>query len=311
MKQIILFVLLFYLTPVYSQKLEWFPIGARWEYDVGFLSGVGKCYNTIVSDTILLGLKCKILQGTCFGDTKDVIRESNGKVYVYKQGLFNLLYDFNVESGDTLYQPGASAISPINCELFPGKQIANLILQSHFLNIGLPGQNIRYYVVDRTLNSNLCPAQRLAYNVEPFGNLYGYFFPIRELAEIIFDLKRYSDSCWDISPKIIYGNGRNDYKVELKINRSCFSVSTHDTKTLSNISIFPNPARDQITIDLEDGRIQDIEVWNINGRSMMRVSGTKSGRQNIDLCALSVGMYIIKVKDRSGMIGVQKVSIVR
>lgn len=71
---------------------------------------------------------------------------------------------------------------------------------------------------------------------------------------------------------------------------------------VSNVSIYPNPANDLITIDGISTDMSQISLMNIHGQLMnIRVIGN-----NIDISNLPDGIYLIKINDKS-----QKIVVVR
>jgi len=63
-----------------------------------------------------------------------------------------------------------------------------------------------------------------------------------------------------------------------------------------NISIFPNPATDFVTIEAED--LSCVEVWDATGRMIKSVPASGNALQ-IDLSGLEAGIYLISAKTRS------------
>ena len=106
---------LFSLTFVvsYSQTNNFAPIGARWYYDdyVNSCPTYPNCGYFIVEsikDTLVLGQECRLLQETYFTpyieipDTSYIVYEDSGIVYLFNNGQFHTLYDFNADVEDTI-----------------------------------------------------------------------------------------------------------------------------------------------------------------------------------------------------------------
>ena len=66
----------------------------------------------------------------------------------------------------------------------------------------------------------------------------------------------------------------------------------------ANISVYPNPANDNITIETPPP--STIEISNIEGQLIktLAASGTKT---NIDVSALPCGVYVVQVKTEKGV----------
>jgi hypothetical protein len=68
----------------------------------------------------------------------------------------------------------------------------------------------------------------------------------------------------------------------------------------SSLRVFPNPATDVITITLNKivGDIDGIEIYNSLGQMVL----TSKQLINVDISTLKTGIYIIKVRNKSGFI---------
>jgi len=66
------------------------------------------------------------------------------------------------------------------------------------------------------------------------------------------------------------------------------------------ISIYPNPAKDKITIEISDGNsVNNIEIFDISGKLIL--SQTILMKNNFGISSLEPGIYIIKVSGNSGV----------
>ena len=68
--------------------------------------------------------------------------------------------------------------------------------------------------------------------------------------------------------------------------------------SLSNISVFPNPFKDQLIIHSER-QLKSILVYNINGSRVFNIENISNNI--IDLSTLNPGMYIMKVETNNGL----------
>jgi len=80
--------------------------------------------------------------------------------------------------------------------------------------------------------------------------------------------------------------------------RSCVNTGFIELNNRLNISVFPNPATDKVT--LECTCQSDVEILNIEGQILKRLT-THDIYTNIDLSDLSGGVYIIKAKTPTGI----------
>jgi hypothetical protein len=80
--------------------------------------------------------------------------------------------------------------------------------------------------------------------------------------------------------------------------RSCTNTGVNELNNPINISVFPNPATDKLTIGCT--RQSDIEILNIEGQILIRLT-TRDIYTKVDLSNLSSGIYIIKAKTNMGI----------
>ena len=68
----------------------------------------------------------------------------------------------------------------------------------------------------------------------------------------------------------------------------------------SEISVYPNPAKDYIKLEFSDGSdCQSIEIYSIDGRLVETFPET-SHQTTIDISGLHAGMYIMKIRMADG-----------
>jgi hypothetical protein len=76
------------------------------------------------------------------------------------------------------------------------------------------------------------------------------------------------------------------------------NVSTNDfVKHNLSLTIFPNPTSSKLRLSLQEGNITSIEISNLQGQLLIKQVGEIS---IVDVAALPIGQYIIKVQDKSG-----------
>jgi hypothetical protein len=79
-------------------------------------------------------------------------------------------------------------------------------------------------------------------------------------------------------------------------------------RTLSSVSVYPNPANKDINIvSAED--INKIEVLNFLGQSIYKTSDIKVKSKEIDVTGFNAGQYFVKVVTRGGM-EMKKISVI-
>ena len=67
-----------------------------------------------------------------------------------------------------------------------------------------------------------------------------------------------------------------------------------------NISIYPDPATDKLTIDASQSIPKSIEILNIEGQIIKVITGS-SNKTNVDISELPSGLYFVKVQTEKGI----------
>ncbi len=80
--------------------------------------------------------------------------------------------------------------------------------------------------------------------------------------------------------------------------RSCQSIGVDEINTALNISVFPNPATEKLTIECTSQ--SEIEILNIEGQLLKRLTASDISTL-VDLSNWSSGIYIIKVRNQNGV----------
>ncbi len=81
--------------------------------------------------------------------------------------------------------------------------------------------------------------------------------------------------------------------------------------TEENWSIYPNPANQQIQIELAQTNelIKNIEVNDLLGKTVFKVDGLKTNQQTLDVSSLSKGMYLLSITTQNNLKQVKKLLI--
>lgn len=72
-------------------------------------------------------------------------------------------------------------------------------------------------------------------------------------------------------------------------------VSAPDFSLEENLKIFPNPAREEITIQLTRGKIDSVQIFDIFGKSLLSQKNPDTELIRIPLSGLSSGVYLMQV----------------
>ncbi|HOF17247.1 MAG TPA: T9SS type A sorting domain-containing protein [Bacteroidales bacterium] len=82
-----------------------------------------------------------------------------------------------------------------------------------------------------------------------------------------------------------------------------------NTSLNNYISIFPNPASDQININAFEANILDVIIYDIMGKEIKRYF-VNDNKTTLDVSALQSGLYVLKIKTKEGLL-TRKVQIIR
>ena len=79
---------------------------------------------------------------------------------------------------------------------------------------------------------------------------------------------------------------------EIKIVASAEDTASIDKNNLSNVSLYPSPAQNELTISAEN-TIQNVTVYNVLGRKVQSFNVNATSKK-LDVSSLSTGIYILK-----------------
>ena len=207
----LLLLLLMIVSEGYSQIQEFAPIGAEWHYGIKQFSTEGYVRIKSLSDTIIDGTSCKILEKRCFlydhldGIEKEFVKgheyiaQIGDSIMLYRFGRFCKLYDFTVETGDTVSFPGSYSFEADEFVTF-GDSIGKAVVIGKGVS-EIDGLELKYYDLRKVDNSAWAFDQDFyqgyARICEKIGNLSGYLFPEQQLIADYFEggtLRCYSDN---------------------------------------------------------------------------------------------------------------------
>ena len=68
-----------------------------------------------------------------------------------------------------------------------------------------------------------------------------------------------------------------------------------------NFSVYPNPTNGMLNVELNDGGLFDLFVYNVNGMQLLRHEGLMNNAR-VDLSALAKGMYVVEIRTAEGVV---------
>ena len=104
------------------------------------------------------------------------------------------------------------------------------------------------------------------------------------------------EGSWNVYPFFESGNivisGTNGFT--LVRNNSSLGNSDAD---LENFNLYPNPAKNNLTVNSKNEPLKQIEVFNILGQRIIDLNFSSSLSENIDISSLNTGMYLVKINN--------------
>ena len=94
------------------------------------------------------------------------------------------------------------------------------------------------------------------------------------------------------------GEGNVVLSYQFAPSSGCLTLGTPEPQR-STVRIFPNPARDEITIEMDHGTVERIEIFTATGRS----AGSYPGRvKRIPVSHLPSGLYMVRAHTSHGIL---------
>jgi ELWxxDGT repeat protein len=89
------------------------------------------------------------------------------------------------------------------------------------------------------------------------------------------------------------------YKIKADSTLSIQSLAI----SINNLEIYPNPVQNELFIELEEGQITALSIFDLSGRLVKSI--TKYTAKSVDVSGLQQGMYILKVQTTKGVSATQ------
>ncbi len=211
-----------------------------------------------------------------------LVREENNVVYyVPPNGTEGILYDFNLEVGDTTYVKN----------MFSGDQEQQLIVYDI--------DTVEYFGVER--KRWLIDNQWLEYWVEGIGSLNG---PLHTMYYYWIACPEWSLLCFHENNTLLYIKpGENE----------CFQtlVGIEDKLMSENFKIIPNPVSQGQPIEIQTSHaIKSVSIFNISGVLIKHVFPVSNQKIIFETTQMKPGLYLIKIETNSGQVKVSKFSVI-
>ncbi len=228
-------------------------------------------------------------------------------LFILAIGSLNAQVKFQAESngvfvGTTTIEVDKEFLMHINNVASPAEEI---FLSWSLISNDFPSSpsNWEYSLCDNVLCYNTIPVGTTDMDTIPIGG-YGFFkiilFP-HMIANGVMKL-----AVWET------GFPATADTVEFQLSVTPVSVK-ENKKVLNAFSLYPNPAHDQLSLNMSDASnsIKNVFVYDILGNQVMQLSAaSKVDFNRINVGHLPKGVYLVKLQDRDGMIYSRRLSIV-
>ena len=78
---------------------------------------------------------------------------------------------------------------------------------------------------------------------------------------------------------------------------------------VTNISLIPNPAYEQVSISIENDRVASVQLINVLGEVILDNNDRPSSHRTIELSGISGGLYLVQIQTENGETIVKKIVI--
>jgi hypothetical protein len=203
------------------------------------------------------------------------IREDTNERKIYFNDFYNeiVLYDFTLESGDTIFY------STLNSNIDYYKVVDSI----NFINIS--GQSRKRWF----LSNSLYDLKDIW--IEGIGSVHRYGLLYPNQPYIVTDGSTPYFGCFT-STSVTYID-------ENSCSNSCpcdsWLVGENEKPNIKmDIEIFPNPTKDLINIDLNNNKYQYLEIYNSNYKLVYKTKISNQNKIKINTSFFSKGLYSVK-----------------
>lgn len=272
---------------------SWYKIGTKWHinltYDDPPNLKQGYEYWEVTKDTLIQGVNAKCLEGkyhtyTEYTPDPIIVYESNNQAYYWTGANFQLMYDFNLDQGDTLNPSLANRSYDCDSSFV-------IVDSTTTLNVGSETLKVQFIGVHTYDDGH---KEVFTYEViERIGLAYTWTFG----SEFIFNPEPICnvaiDNFWNDGGLRCYEepNGLS-YNAKPYLSR-CDVNTSANTLTESFIQISPNPSSSIIRVEGVSDDTKFI-VSTILGEQVKSGSGTSINVQN-----LNAGIYILHLESNT------------
>jgi hypothetical protein len=297
----------------------WCPPGARWHFKRGgtYIGSFSNCDIDIAytSDTTVMGIPCKKLKGTLFGQINYsysfyspiysqsygtyITYLSNSKVlFLYNTGkaVFDTVVNFNALPGDKWLRPGPDP-DPNGCI----SRVAYTVTDTAHVLIN--GFNLKKITVTfpSDTNSSITFTNVFLERMLVSSLSSNDLFPLHcQLKYTVFDAPSTRFRCYedDLFPT---------YNVSNEACKNFWTGINSQALNTLGFKAYPNPATHLLTIELPDASKYELKLSNLLGQAQpLNHIALSHSKLQADLSPIDAGIYFIQVLENGRLVGVEK-----
>lgn len=273
-------LLLTLLIPTITFGQTWAPLGAKWTYTQPTVNPNYTTYTTFesVADTVISGQSCKKItevhhNSPTTADTfQHFMYSDSNRVYFQASGSWNLLYDFNVQQGDSF-------------------------LVGHY------NQWVKIVSVD-TVTINGFSRKRFEYDAPSFTSEFSWIV-IEGIGHMIDMFPTYDNQlfgplrCYQDN---VVGLYKSEYYYGSTWNQDCDQIITGIDEPFDSkkVIVFPNPFADQVTFSLAINGQTIIFLYDFLGQQVLQQAFTTTTTINTE--KLADGIYFYELRNDKGAV---------
>ncbi len=292
-RSILLFLFLNFSVPLfYGQDTTDMSLHTKWYYS----PYSENCIDDVmmaeaVRDTLIGDRLCRIIgvtrEGKYISKSELPFYVKNKKMFFHEDDKWNLLYDFNLNEGDTLYYY-LSKKSGYYCTATYDENIGlelkernpyNAIIEKKEIAVSKNGVSLNRFQYKNFETGVPFPTD--GYIVDNIGSFYGLFGLHLNLAI----------ECWTAEFRCY----RDDNLFYKNVDKNCDEiVATDDEDKSSGINIYPNPGSNILNIDIANDKYTNATFTIINAQgSIVKTSKINQAKIDVNTADFSSGVYMI------------------
>jgi hypothetical protein len=307
-----LFTILILFSALNCSSQNFAPPGATWyHYYVLFGSSEGYVNLSYAGDTTILGIQSQKISKTynyVAFQTGEIDESFWGYEYTYADqdhvyqligDEFKILYDFTVQTGDTiLVHYHYDFPVPEECDSIGRAKVNETGIEI------INDMELRWYTIETFENS---PAVLNGKIIERVGNSTGYIFS--QPANCVFFSEQFG------GPFRCYSDNEfPEYKNPSYDNPCDYITDIEEVGIKNFFNIYPNPADEVINISMSDNiKLEKVRVYNVAGMVVLNQSpqppSPRGSQITLDVSGLVPGMYLLEVETTDGIMEVKRLIV--